>query len=342
VLGLQEKGLVKVKATRKCRRCKENLDLRFFYQSERECIRCMIYRKCKQCGQFKIINEEISYKGFFCFECVKKRRKARFEAKKKKSWERICPDCGTKVVTTVPRATIVYCDKCKEKKKEIKRQAKLRVINEVKCDYCQICKTTHPNVLRKHRAIVCSECRHKMREFKQSCFRDDKYFKICKKCSEEYEVSNGRFWQTLYCKNCTHIEPYKNLKNHKFGYQGFCSDGHKYSSLNEQDLDEWLQARKIRHIAQPRLFPTYRRSDFFLPDFSKHIEMDGLEREDDIDWYGKLAIYKKIGMRLGKDFLILKPVSKHFIEDKLTCFREFDNQVLPLLRTQTVKRTYLL
>lgn len=313
-----------------CLLCKKRLDNDCFEHKDRVCLHCRTFKKCNDCEEEKIIGKEINLKSFFCFECIKKRRKNRVELKKKKSWERVCPDCGAKVITTIPRATIVYCDECRAKKKEIRKQAKLKVINEIKLDYCQICKIYTPNNLRKHRTIVCHLCRHKMKEFKQSCFIEGKYFKNCRKCDNQYEVHID-FWSSLYCEKCTHIEPYVNLRIHKFGYQGVCSDGHRYTSLNEQDFDEWLLQKDIEHIVQPRLKPTYRHSDFFLPRFSKHIEIDGLEREDDIDWYGKLSVYEKLGMKQGKDFLILKPVSKHFIEDKIMCFSELDSVVLPLL-----------
>jgi predicted metal-binding protein len=320
-----------LKTTRKCKKCHKSLDLSFFTLNNRDCDFCMTYRKCGQCNTYKLIGKEISYKGFFCFDCVKKRRKDRADKKKKKSWVRICPDCGIEVTTTVPRATVIYCEECREHKKEIKKQAKLKIINEIKTDYCQICKRHTPNVLQKHRTIVCADCRDKMQEFKKSCYIDGKYIKTCIKCGDKYEATKERFWNPLYCKNCTHVEPYANIRIHKFGYQGLCTDGHRYTSLHEQDFDEWLLEKNIKHIPHPRLTHTYRHSDFFLPEFSKHIEIDGLDREDDIDWYGKLSIYEKLGMKKDIDFLILKPVSKHFIEDKFLCFNEFDNIVLPLL-----------
>ena len=288
------------------------------------------YRTCQECLKDKLIGKEISYKGFFCFVCVRKRKKERYEKyfqeHRKFSWPRICPDCGETVITTKPRATVVYCEECRTKKKQLRKDKKLKEMNRMKYDYCQICKTKTINDERKDRNIVCPNCRSQMKEFKKSHLVDSKYFKTCNKCNEKFEVTSLHFWEPQQCKKCAnHKQP--NDNRHKYGYQGKCSDGHKYQSLNEMDFDEWLTERKIRHEPHPRLKPTYRASDYYLPDYDKYVEIDGLGREDDVDWYGKLSIYEKLGIKP----LIVTPVSKHFIENKEVCFNELDQKVLPIL-----------
>lgn len=114
--------------------------------------------------------------------------------------------------------------------------------------------------------------------------------------------------------------PYK--RKH-FGYIGRASDGHRFESLNELDLEEWLINRKIEHIPHYHLGDTNRSSDQYLPDYNVHIEVDGLDRKDDIDWYGKLTLYNKMGLT----YKIIKPTSVHFKDDKEKCFGELDNKM---------------
>jgi hypothetical protein len=197
----------------------------------------------------------------------------------------------------------------------------------MKQDYCQICKKYTTNDEPKDRNIVCKDCRPKMKEFMQSCFKDGKYMKICRTCGEEYQATKHRFWNAINCYNCGHPKQLDDNR-HKYGYQGKCSDGHRFQSLNEMDFDEWLTERKIKHIAHPRLKPTYRASDYYLPDYDMYVEIDGLAREDDIDWDGKLSIYEKLGIKP----LIVTPVSRHFIENKEICFKELDEKVMPLIQ----------
>jgi hypothetical protein len=310
----------------------ENFNLKKFICDEcAETINCeeyfdKTYRYCKECKEYKLIDEEISYKAFSCCECVKKRRRARVVVKKKTSWVRICLDCGEKVVTTKPRVTIIKCPKCKEKSRLLKRDKKIREMNRVKQDYCQICKKHTPNDEIRDRNITCVDCRSKMKEFVESCFRNGKYFKICTQCNNEYEVPKHRFWSAIRCPECIHKRVLVDTR-HKFGYQGKCSDGHKYQSLNELDFDEWLVARGIEHIAHQRLKPTYRCADYYLPKYDRYVEVDGLDRQDDVDWYGKLTVYEKLSIKP----LIITPVSKHFVENRDMCFEELDLKVLPFL-----------
>lgn len=282
------------------------------------------YRYCEECKEYKTIGKEISYKAFSCSECVKNRRKARIDSKKKSSWVRICPDCGVEVITFKPRATVVYCQICHDKKIDIKKQK--NEMNRVKQDYCQICKKKTPNDEDKDRVIVCVDCRPKMKEFMQSCLRNGEYFKICVKCGEEFKAIKSRFWNPIYCYDCCHPKQPNNIC-HKYGYQGICSDGHRFTSLNEMDFDEWLVSRNIKHTSHPRLKPSYRCSDYYLSDYDVYVEMDGLERKDDIDWCGKLSLYEKLGVK----YFIVTPAPKHFVENSQICFKNFDEKVLPLL-----------
>jgi hypothetical protein len=315
----------------------ENFNLKKFICDEcAEAINCekyfnKTYRHCKECNEYKLIGEEITYKAFYCKICDKKRRRARVVVKKKTSWLRKCsePDCGKIVITTNPRTTIICCSDCREKKRLLKREKKLKEINRVKQDFCQICKKHTLNDEIRDRNIVCLNCRPLMKQFIASCFKDGKYFKVCVQCEEEYEVPKHRFWSAIRCPDCIHKRVLIGNR-HRFGYQGKCSDGHRFQSLNEMDFDEWLTFKNIEHIAHPRLRPTYRCSDYYLPKFDKYVEIDGLDRKDDVDWYGKLTVYEKLNIKP----LIVTPVSKHFIESRDVCFGEFDLKVLPLLELQ--------
>jgi len=333
-LECREKAHENRKRKTTCRKCKKVLDRSFFSGFDFICIECkkatekqeeeLSYKNCKICNEKKKIHKEISAKSPYCFICFEKRNK------KATSWERICPDCGTKVITTHPRITVIYCDNCKEKKRKISKDYKLKKLNAIKYDYCQVCKTKTVNELGKDRSITCDSCRPKMQQFKESCSRDGIYYKSCLICGIEFEVIKSRFWVPLYCRKCSTRSFGKG--DHMFGYRGTAPDGHKYSSLHELDFDEWLVERKIKHEIHPRLKPTHRFSDFFLPEYNLYIEIDGMSREDDVDWYGKLSIYDKLGLKKGKDFLIVSPVSKHVIEDREVCFEELDRNVLPLLK----------
>jgi hypothetical protein len=176
-----------------------------------------------------------------------------------------------------------------------------------------------------------------MDEFRLSCLKEDgHYHKICRTCNEEFQIRfDHKFWEALKCRKCSksnNLEKAKNLKQFQFGRKGVCSDGHKFSSTNEQDFDEWLVSKNIKHIVQTRLLPTLCRSDFYLPYYDLHIEVDGLDRKDDIDWEGKLQLYDDLGL----DYIISKPCSFGVEEDKAACFAELDSKVLPLLKERNI------
>jgi hypothetical protein len=106
----------------------ENFNFRKFICDEcTEAINCeeyfdKTYRLCGRCKEYKEIGKEISYKAFFCPDCIQARRKERYEKyfneHRKFSWPRKCPEpnCGKVVMTTKPKATIVYCEECRAKK----------------------------------------------------------------------------------------------------------------------------------------------------------------------------------------------------------------------------------
>lgn len=294
------------------------------------------YRFCRECNQYKKIGTEIKKKSFYCFECNKKRRVIILNNLKKKSWERICPDCGKKVITEVPRATVVYCKSCREHKIKIHKEKKLKRINRKTYDFCQICNNRIENSKNKQRTIVCDKCKNLKDKFKEEHREGEKYYKFCKKCGNKFEVLKDYFWNSLVCKDCRKKLINCSNTKHRFGYQGNCSDGHRFSSLNEQDYDEWLNEKGVKHIPQLRLKPTLRRCDFYLPDYNIYLEIDGLNKEDDIDWYGKLSDYEKLNLKLNKDYFIFKPVSKNFIVNKEICFSEIDKLLLPILKKELI------
>jgi len=51
-----------------------------------------------------------------------------------------------------------------------------------------------------------------------------------------------------------------------------------------------------------------------------YLEIDGLSREKDYEWYGKIELYNNLNL----DMKIIKPVSTHFKDNKDQCFKELD------------------
>jgi hypothetical protein len=344
---LRETFTNKDKNFRTCTTCNKRLSIEYFTGKKFTCNKCenerikqdehnKIYRKCQNCNEEKIIGKDISNRSIYCFECRDKKRQERSDFRKinkPTSWERTCSSCGKKVIVYNSRLTVFDCEECSKEKKEFERQKRLKYMNRKKMDYCQICNTYTENGLEKDRNIVCEKCRDKMHEFKASCYRDGNYFKVCRDCSKEFQIGyNSKFWEPLKCEKCTTKNKQKNESIRlQFGYRGFCSDNHRFNSLNELDFDEWLILQDIKHDSQKRLKKTLRHADFYLIDYDLYVEIDGLDRKDNIDWYGKLDVYKNLNLK----YIITKPVSIHFIDNPKACFTELDTKVLPLLSQYT-------
>jgi len=294
------------------------------------------FRKCIGCNEVKIIDKEIKLKGFYCFKCQEDYRKQKYIESRKnkpKSWVRHCKICEKEIITTNPRATVLNCDECNAKFEELRRQKLLNEMNYKSRDYCQICKQYAENELKKDRNITCPNCREKMQQFKASCLKEDgHYHKTCRECNKDFQINNdNKFWEPIYCNDCSTgltIKKVKGARGFKYGHKGVCSDGHKYESLNEQDFDEWLTARGYAHQVQSRLRTTLCRSDFYLAFIDLHIEVDGLDRNNDVDWEGKLQIYADLNLR----YIITKPCKVHFRDNPDKCFAQLDEKVLPILK----------
>ena len=287
-------------------------------------------RKCKIC-RIEVKTTSKCATVILCDDCKKDREDRRKleadpewrkEQRKDIVYIRQCLDCKKDVVVDKPRATVIYCKECKNKKLEAIRQRKLERINRDFHRTCQFCGTVEIIDKTKPRTdyhYICTKCVEKPNYLKT-------YIRHCTTCGKEIIV-NDNYITVINCNDCKNLtdEDKLKIKNSRpivfkienepitfarranyYGYQGIASDGHKFWSLNEQDLEEWLFARNIDHIC--------------LPKYDIYIEMDGLGRKDDVDWYGKLSLYEKLGLK----YKIIKPVKYHYYENKEKCFEELD------------------
>lgn len=312
-------------------------------------------RNCKHCNKELEVHRCATV--VICQEC-RERIYPNGKRARKTNVVRQCIGCGKDVKVKKARATMIYCSKCK-REKEKQRRKKLQRYNNRKifrtCYICNCkeevddkylgtnytCKSCLKNPKHKHKykrncklcdkevivknrcktTLFCDEC-EKIKDDYKIYKRNNKSYRICFKCKKEFEISpKSRCYK---CNDClpkrTNGNRPKFAKKKHFGYYGIASDGHRWDSLNEQDIEEWLIYNGIEHKPHPRLGKTLRHSDQFLIDKNIYIEIDGLNREDDLDWDGKLSLYKKLKLK----FKIIKPPSTHYHEDREKCFEELD------------------
>jgi|GEM_PF-6679130 len=311
-------------------------------------------RNCKRCG-CDVKTHDRYATVINCEACEEKKQ----DVKKNKTFIRKCLGCDNKVETK-GHATLVYCKECKEKNVKKKKKKQLDYINRKHyrtCQYCNNVEEVQRNV--KHRHYTCTNCLIKpkyLRDYIRSCKICEKEMKVknpyitflicedcknkkdeykiysknnllyrkCSKCKQEFETKAKS--RRYICYSCKPKKIKKNMiyitfaKKKHFGYYGIASDGHKWWSLNEQDVEEWLIARNIKHEPHPRLGKTLKHADQYLPEFDLYIEIDGLSRKTDVDWCGKLSLYNTLGLK----YKIIKP-GTHFIDSEYRCFQELDN-----------------
>jgi len=316
---------------------------------------------CHYCKKDKIVGTEITKFAIKCKKCSEEYRIKRFTKKVDIERECIDPTCKKKFIGKTARSTQSYCPECKAKREELRKQKILKELNrkhyrtcrggcnrifEVEnasvpstyiCTECKVDidkKKTIPKKCDRCPRIVlvssklctfllCDVCKSDPEAYKVF-YEDGKPYRNCI-CGEKFELKSVK--SQIYCcpkhrpiKQETKPRPKFAKKNH-FGYFGITSDDHDFDSLNEQDVDEWLFYNHIRHIPHPRIGKSLKRADQYLPDFDLYIEVDGLDRKDDLDWYGKLEMYSKMQF----SYHIIKPVT-HYNEDKEKCFLELDKQ----------------
>ena len=98
-----------------------------------------------------------------------------------------------------------------------------------------------------------------------------------------------------------YMEPWVNSGTYGFGTYSTVSDGHLcYSSL-ELWVDEKLTEHNLRHIIHPHIPNSTKYADFLVNDV--FIEVDGMRKETEEDWKGKLEVYRKNNLK----FIIIKP-----------------------------------
>jgi len=324
------------------------------------------YKKCGRCEKSKRIDEEIKRRGIFCFQCKDEKDKEWRLAHRKTNVVRQCIGCGNDVKVKKARATIIYCKSCKKKKEDIRKENIKRELNrkiyrkchacgkkeevenrEIPATYtcldckespnyditkkyirhCKICEGEIITHKKLSTFLICDDC-EKIKDNYKIYKRDGRSYRICFKCENEFELSpKSRKYKCDDCRKIKEeIRPKFARKKH-FGYYGIASDGHRWDSLCEQDIEEWLIHNFVRHRPHPRLGNSQRHADQYLDDFDFYLEIDGFDRKDDIDWYGKLSLYKKLKL----NYKIIKPPSVHFYEDKEKCFEELNKIFVEIL-----------
>jgi DNA-directed RNA polymerase subunit RPC12/RpoP len=313
-------------------------------------------RHCKTCGKdVETINRFATVIN--CKECEDKKQELKNEVK---VFIRKCLECS-KDIETAGHATVLYCKECKQKKEDNKRLKKLSYFDRKHYRTCQYCGTkeeverdlkkrhyTCSNCLKDPKYLIdytrhckicgkdiivkdpyatfmsCEDCNSKKDELKIYVKSDNCSYRKCSKCHNEFKVSaKSRRYICLDCKPKKNKKVVEFNKKKHYGYYGISSDGHKWWSLNEQDLEEWLISKNIRHIPQKRIGESLKHADQYLPDFDLHIEMDGLRRKDDIDWCGKLSLYKRLNLK----YKIVEPIKVHFNDDPEKCFIELNEKL---------------
>ena len=98
-----------------------------------------------------------------------------------------------------------------------------------------------------------------------------------------------------------YMEPWINSGTYGFGTYSTASDDHLcYSSL-ELWVDEKLTEHNLKHIIHPHIPNSTKYADFLVNDV--FIEVDGMRKETEEDWNGKLEVYRKNKL----NFVIIRP-----------------------------------
>lgn len=260
---------------------------------------------------------------------------------------RKCIKCKNDVFVENSKITLIYCEDCKKERKLFKiEQSKTKYVICSKCNKpkrlkktvviedkhvckscikfengiirnCRICEAPVQVYNRKCTIVTCDNCKSKDTSL-------DTVKRICVKCKNEFMCSTKS--RSFKCENCRNIYSKKQkhelkfAKKTHFGYYGVASDGHQWWSLNEQDFEEWLIDKNIKHEPHKRIGDSLKRSDQYLPDFDLYVEIDGLSRENDAEWNGKLSLYKKCNLNVK----IVKTFQNHYIDNRYLCFMELD------------------
>jgi len=257
----------------------------------------------------------------YCQECKEKRddiKRKNVEAYLNRETTRVCCNCGEIVqVSDIHAPTTFKCALCiadptRKSNETFKR----------KCKHCGEPVSTDKKLAT---LLKCEKCKNL--KFETIC-RDGKLYRICRDCKHEFEIFSKKS-QLAVCADCRNkniqesFPKNENVKKTHFGDHGIASDGHKFASCHEQDIDEYLIARNVKHIPHPRIGESYKHADQFLPDYNIYLEVDGMDRTTDNDWYGKLSLYASLSLQ----YKIIKPVKTHFRDNKEECFRLLDEQL---------------
>jgi predicted RNA-binding Zn-ribbon protein involved in translation (DUF1610 family) len=294
-------------------------DCRDRHEQEKDIRKNAVYiRNCIRC------NKEVPATRFativLCNECEEIKQQQKIE-KKKKIYVRKCLTCGKDVQVRTGRITFIHCTECKSEFIKAKTDSREFKDNSFKCKFCgnRELVSQEDKERYNYKNFICNPCRiephYKVRRVEKKCV-------IC----DNVIMADIRR-TTIVCNECEAAGRKPDLIKFgikmNYGYRGISSDGHKWWSLNEQDLEEWLISKNIRHVPQKRIGESLKHADQYLPDFDLYIEMDGLRRKDDIDWCGKLSLYKRLNLK----YKIVEPAKVHFNDDPEKCFIDLNEKL---------------
>lgn len=207
-----------------------------------------------------------------------------------------CKDCG-KEVEVEKYCTYFKCDQCEEKQKQKRLKEKSTNI----CTNCGKEFKKDPS----SRAYHCSECKDKI--------QFNKTHTICSRCKQTLHRDKFPAGNTTICFDCKRKEneEKQEIKLSQKIYNRHCKTCGKDVETTE------------RHEPQKRIGESLKHADQYLPDFDLYIEIDGLRRKDDIDWCGKLSLYKRLHLK----YKIVESIKVHFNDDPEKCFADLDEKL---------------
>lgn len=98
-----------------------------------------------------------------------------------------------------------------------------------------------------------------------------------------------------------YMKSWVNSGTYGFGTYSTAPGGHKCVSSLELWVDEKLIEHGLKHKIHPPIPNSTKFADFLVNDI--YIEVDGMSKETEEDWNGKLGVYKKNNLK----FIIIKP-----------------------------------
>ena len=213
---------------------------------------------------------------------------------------------------------------------------------------CEACSTAHDGTYGSGRfcSVKCSRgfaTMNKRKEINQKvseALKQDKKFdsKVCPTCQETFNVEwRRRNYRTFCSRKCqANYPPTKALMSARqktkcedvnerirlrdigrkggFGTKGHTVNGTEYASKFEKVCFEYLENAGIIFEAHKPLPASSKVSDVYIPSTDTWIELDGIDREKNKVWLGKLYDMWVVKLKLYKELNLKLYVVKTFKE----------------------------